>query len=192
MGSRTGKGLLLVLVLSAWSNALSRVAQASDDCIAVADIGPSIDKFLSEVGAAQAAGQGMLPFGDVLFGITEIDAHDREALAKRAQVQVTKRDTGGGDYESRGPKRITVEGLFAERDTLFRIPKLVTGRYALSEQGVTLFYDPAHTIQVGESVLGVKFFKTMNHTVITRTKLSFFFDSNDGDDPDRCYQVVQN
>ena len=169
---------------------MSRAAQASDDCIAVAGIGPSIGKFLDEVGAAQLAGQGTLPIGDVLFGVTEIDAVDRKALAKRDLVEVTKRDTGGGDYESRGPKRITVEGIFAERDTIFRIPKLVLGRYVLSEEGVTLIYDPAHTIQVGESVLGVKFFRTMNHTVITKAKLSFFFDANDGDIPDRCYQVV--
>jgi hypothetical protein len=191
MKSRTWKSLLLVLLLSAWSETFSRAAQASDDCIAVAGIGPSIEKFLSEIDEAQAAGHGTLPFGDVLFGITGIDAHDQEALAKRAQVQVTKRDSSGGDYESRGPKRITVEGVFAGRDTLFRIPKLVLGRYMLSEEGVTLIYDPAHTIQVGESILGVKFFKTMNHTVITRAKLSYFFDSNDGDDPDRCYRVVE-
>lgn len=192
MKSRAWKSLLLAFLLATWSGMLSRAARAGDDCIAVADIESSIEKFLDEVDSAQAAGQGALPFGDVLFGITEIDANDQQAIGERAPVQMTKRDPNGGDYESRGPKRITVEGVFAKRDTLFRIPKLVLGRYALSDQGVTLIYDPAHTIEVGERVLGIRFFKTVNHTVITRTKLSYFFDSNDGDDPDRCYQVVQD
>lgn len=191
MDSRSWQGLLVMLVLSASGGVFGRAALAGDDCIAVGDIEPAIDKLLGEIDAVQAAGEGALPFGDVLFGITGIDAHDRQAIANREPVQVTKRGAATGDYESRGPKRITVEGVFAERDTIFRIPKLVTGRYALSEQGVTLIYDPAHTIEVGESILGVRFFKTVNHTVVTRTKLSYFFDANDGDVPDRCYEVVQ-
>jgi hypothetical protein len=192
MKSRAWKRLLLAFLLASWSAAASRAAQAEGDCIPVADIGPSIEKFLGEVHAAQAAGAGALPFGDVLFGITGIDAHDQQSIANRGPVEVTKRDANGGDYESRGPKRMTVEGVFAERNTLFRIPKLVLGRYALSDEGVILIYDPAHTIEVGESILGVKFFKTVNHTVITRTQLSYFFDANAGDIPDRCYQVVQD
>jgi hypothetical protein len=192
MKSRAWKALLLALLLPAWSGMPARAALADDGCIPVADIGPSIDRFLGEINAVQAAGQGALPFGDVLFGITGIDAHDQQAIADRPQVQMTRQQgTPGGDYQSRGPKRLTVEGVFAGRDTIFRVPKLVIGRYALSGDGVTLIYDPAHTIQVGESILGVKFFKTVNHTVITRTRLSYFFDTNDGDIPDRCYQVVQ-
>ena len=192
MKSRAWKSLMLALLLPAWGGMLTPAAQADDDCIAVADIGPSIEKFLGEVHAAQATGQGALPFGDVLFGITGIDAHDQQSIANRAAVQVTKRDANGGDYESQGPKRITVEGVFAGRNTIFRVPQLVLGRYALSAGGVTLIYDPAHTFQVGESILGVRFFKTMNHTVITPTKLSYFFDANDGDIPDRCYLVVRD
>lgn len=179
------------LVMSVLGLGGPALADAEDNCIAVAGIGASIDKFLGAARAAQDAGVGALPINDVLFGVTEISpAHQRE-LDARAKVRLTKRDALGGDYESRGPRRITVEGIFAERDTLFRLPKKVLGRYVLNDQGVTLTYDPEHTVEVGERVLGIRFFKDMHHTIITRDKLSFFFGDNDGDEPDRCYEVVR-
>ena len=192
MRSAVGKSLLLLFMLSiAGAVGMSLTARANGDCIAVTGIGASIDRFLGEVRAAQAAGQGGLPINDVLFGVTEISEADQRDLAKRAPVQLTRQDADGGDYANRGARRITVEGVFAGRDTLFRIPKLVLGRYALDERGVTLIYDPDHTVEVGERVLGIRFFKDMHHTVITQDKLSFFFDTNDGDEPDRCYDVIR-
>ena len=192
MRSAVGKSLLLLFMLSiAGAAGMSLTARANGDCIAVTGIGASIDRFLGEVRAAQAAGQGGLPINDVLFGVTEISEADQRDLAKRAPVQLTRQDADGGDYVNRGARRITVEGVFAGRDTLFRIPELVLGRYALDERGVTLIYDPAHTVEVGERVLGIRFFKDMHHTVITQDKLSFFFDTNDGGEPDRCYDVIR-
>lgn len=167
-------------------------ARANEDCVAVVGIGASIDRFLGEVGAAQMAGEGQMPIEDVLFGVTEVSVADQQDLAEREAVQLTKDNAGGGTYVSRGPRRITVEGVFAGRDTVFRIPKLVTGRYAISDQGVTLIYDRAHTVEVGERVLGIKFFRDMNHTIVTEAGLSFFFDSNTGDEADRCYVVVRD
>lgn len=192
MASRIWKNTLLGLaVIAAIAPFCGDAARADEDCIAVADIGASIDKFLGGVSVAQAAGQGRLPITDVLFGVTEISEAHQQDLAKRELVQLKKRDAAGGDYVNRGAGRITVEGVFAERGTLFRIPSLVMGRYVLGEEGVTLLYDPAHTVEVGERVLGIRFFKAMNHTVITKTKLSFFFEDNDGGEPDRCYDVVR-
>jgi len=168
-------------------------AQAA--CVDVPGIGPEIAKFLDEVKAAQAAGQGTLPLMDVLFGVTAISADDRKALDLREPVQVTKRSEGGGDYSNRGPKKITVEGIFAAETTLFRIPKRVLGRYTLTLKGstldgVTLNYDPAHTVELGAIVMGMRFFKPIHHTVITRDGLAFFLDTNAGPDPDRCYRAV--
>jgi len=170
-------------------------AHAATDCVDVPGIGPEIAKFLDEVKAAQAAGQGTLPLMDVLFGVTAINATDQQALDKREPVKVTKRAEAGGDYSNHGPKKITVEGIFAAEQTFFRIPKLVTGRYTLSLKGgaldgVTLNYDPAHTVQLGASVMGMRFFKPIHHTVITRAGLAFFLDTNAGPDPDRCYRAV--
>ena len=171
-------------------------AHAATDCVDVPGIGPEIAKFLDEVKAAQTAGQGTLPLMDVLFGVTEISADDQKALDRRGAVQVTKRDESGGDYLNRGPKKITVTGIFATEETFFRIPKLVAGRYALkigaagSLDGVTLNYDPAHTVELGASVMGMHFFKPIHHTVISREGLAFYLDTNTGPDPDRCYRAV--
>src|SRR5256885_3596431 len=70
-------------------------ARAETQCKDVPGIGPEIAKFLDEVGAAQAAGQGSLPLMDVLFGVTEIGADDRQALGKREAVQIVKRAPTG-------------------------------------------------------------------------------------------------
>lgn len=169
--------------------------RAATDCVDVPGIGPQIGKFLDEVSVAQAAGQGTLPLMDVLFGVTAIDAGDQQALDKRELVQVKKTEAEGGTYSNRGPKRVTVEGIFAAEATFFRIPKLVTGRYVLAHKGstldgVTLNYDPAHSVELGASVMGMRFFKPIHHTVITRTGLAFFLDTNAGPDPDRCYRAV--
>jgi hypothetical protein len=166
-------------------------ARAATDCVDVPGIGPEIAKFLGEVAAAQAAGQGSLPLMDVLFGVTAIDARDQKQLNKRAPVQVTRRDAAGGDYLNQGPKRITVTGIFAARETFFRIPKLVRGRYTLGADGaVTLVYDPDYTVELGERVLGIRFFAAIHHTVISKDGLAFFLDTNAGPDPDRCYRAV--
>jgi hypothetical protein len=169
--------------------------RAATDCVDVPGIGAEIAKFLDEVSVAQAAGQGTLPLMDVLFGVTAIDDGDQKALDKREPVQVTKTDDEGGTYSNRGPKHITVEGIFAAEGTLFRIPKLVTGRYVLARKGatldgVTLNYDSAHTVELGTRIMGIRFFKPIHHTVITRAGLAFFLDTNAGPDPDRCYRAV--
>lgn len=183
---------LLALVASAIA---ASSAEAATDCVDVPGIGPEIAHFLDEVGAAQAAGQGTLPLMDALFGVTGIDDEDRQALGQRAAVQVVKRAATGGDYSNRGPRKITVEGIFADKETFFRLPKLIAGRYTLNSDaggldGVTLNYDPAHAVELGAEVMGMRFFKPIHHTVITRDGLAFFLDTNAGPDPDRCYRAV--
>jgi hypothetical protein len=182
---------LLVLALALLVARAAPPAEAADDCKAVPGIGPQITKFLNEVAAAQAAGQGSLPLMDVLFGVTEIDAHDQKALNRRTPVQVTKRDAQGGDYANDGPKTITVTGIFAGKETFFRIPKQVRGHYTRGADGsVTLVYDPDATVELGERVLGVRFFASIHHSVITQDGLAFFLDTNTGPDPDRCYRAA--
>lgn len=179
--------LMLLAVCGIMS--LAAVPAWAEDCAVVTDAGPSIDKFLDEAQAAQAAGAGTMPINDVLFGVTGISAEDQQRLDKRDLVEMTRRDVAGGDYESRGPKRVTIEGIFAGRDTLFRIPKLVMGKYTLSDTGAILVYDPEHPVEVGESVVGIHFFKSVHRTVIARDRLEFFFAGNESAEPDRCYVV---
>jgi len=176
-------------------------ARAATICKPVPGIGPQIAKFLDEAAAAQAAGQGTLPLRDVLFGVTGIDAEGQKALDGRALVHLTRRDATGGDYTNEGPEKITIEGVFAEQETYFRMPPKVQGRYTIDAPdgvnpdgvniaGVTLFYDPEHTVELGEPHVGIRFFKGTHHTVITREGVAFFLDQNTGPDPDRCYRAV--
>ena len=163
--------------------------RADTDCEAAPGVRPEIESFLTRATAAQVAGTGTMPIDAVLFGVTGIDAEDRGELDARAQVELTRRTATGGDYVNQGPARITVEGIFAARDTLFRLPKLVLGRYRLESGGATLTYDPAHTVEVGERVLGIPIFMAVHRMSVTPRRLAFFFAGNDSDDPDRCYTV---
>jgi hypothetical protein len=166
-------------------------ARAATTCRDVHGIGAEIAKFLDETAAAQAAGQGTLPLRDALFGVTNIDAEDEKALDARALVHLTRRDATGGDYTNDGPEKVTIEGVFADQETYFRMPRKVRGRYTIGANGsVTLLYDPKHTVDLGEPHVGMRFFKGTHHTVITREGVSFFLDDNAGPDPDRCYRAV--
>ncbi|WP_374378283.1 hypothetical protein [Dongia sp.] len=164
-------------------------AHADADCDAAPGVRPEIESFLTRATAAQTAGTGTMPIDAVLFGVTGIDAEDRGELDARAAVELTRRTASGGDYVNRGPARITVEGIFAARETLFRLPKLILGRYRLEGDGATLTYDPDHTVEVGERVLGIPIFMDVHRMSVTPQRLAFFFAGNDGDDPDRCYTV---
>jgi len=170
-------------------------AHAKTECIDVPGIGPEIAHFLDEVKAMQAAGQGALPLMDALFGVTNINADDQHDIDQREPIQVKKNAATGGEYSNHGPKKILVDGLFAGETTFFRIPKYFAGRYTLelhgdALDGVTLNYDPAHSVELGAEVMGLRFFKPIHHTVITRDGLAFFLDTNAGPDPDRCYRAV--
>jgi hypothetical protein len=170
--------------------ALPGPARAEEDCAAVPGIVGEVDSFLAQARAAQDAGSGTMPVDAVLFGVTEIDGEDRQELDSRERVELKRRTATGGEYSNRGPGRITVEGIFAERETLFRLPELILGRYRLEAGGATLTYDPEHTVEVGERVLGIPFFMEVGRMSVTREELAFFFAGNDGDEPDRCYRIL--
>jgi hypothetical protein len=164
-------------------------ARADADCVAVPGIAGEVETFLSHSASAQAAGQGTLPIREVLFGVTDIDDEDAAELDAREAVQLTRRSADGGDYGNRGPQKITVDGMFAGRETLFRLPKRILGHYRLDATGATLTYDPDHAVDVGERIIGIPIFLSVHRMIVTREKLSFFFGGNDGDEPDRCYLV---
>jgi hypothetical protein len=170
---------------------LAMPAHAATECRPVPGIGQEIAKFLDEVAVAQAAGQGSLPLRDALFGVTDIGPEDQQALDRRKLVELTPHGASGGDFVNRGPEKITIEGVFAEQETYFRMPSLVAGRYTIGGDGsVTLLYDPKHAVDLGEPHVGLRFFKATHHTVITRDGVAFFLDENTGPDPDRCYRAV--
>jgi hypothetical protein len=187
---------LLPLILALLPIAAAPPAHAATVCKQIPGIGAEIAKFLDEVAVAQAAGQGSLPLRDALFGVTDITADGQKALDGRPTVELAPHGAGGGDFVNRGPAEVTVEGIFAEQETYFRMPPLVKGRYTIDAPdganpgGVTLHYDPNHTVDLGEPHVGMRFFKGTHHTVITRDGVAFFLDDNAGPDPDRCYRAA--
>lgn len=164
-------------------------AQAATDCVPAPGVLGEVETFLNDSAAAQAAGQGIMPVREVLFGVTGIDDEDQKKLDGREPVKLVRRTADGGDYSNAGPKKVTIEGVFAGRETIFRLPKRIEGHYRLDANGATLTYDPEFAVDVGERFIGIPLFMSVGRMVVTRQQLSFFFAGNDGDDPDRCYLV---
>lgn len=164
-------------------------AQAATDCVPAPGILGEIETFLQDSATAQAAGTGTMPIREVLFGVTGIDSEDQQKLDAREPVKLARRTADGGDYSNVGPKKVTIDGVFAGRGTLFRLPKRIEGRYRLDATGATLTYDPAYAVDVGERNIGIPIFMSVYRMVVTRQQLSFYFTGNDSDDPDRCYLV---
>jgi hypothetical protein len=169
----------------------------ADGCKRAPGMAASIDKFIDEVYRMQVSGQGSLPVADALFGIDKINAEDLRDLNAREPIRVTRAEETGDDeangvFRNAGPKSVVINGNFAKSSTFFDIPPLVSGSYISTPDSLTLIYDPDHAVKVGQTFLGMKFSRTINHTVITRRQLSYFFDANRDGAPDRCYQLVDN
>ncbi|WP_395021950.1 hypothetical protein [Dongia sp.] len=180
----------LALILAILFPPAAGPAQAETTCKDVPGIKPEIARFLGEVSAAQAAGQGTLPLNHVFFGFTYATPDDLKALEQRVTVELKKQDAAGGDYLNKGAE-ITVEGEFAADPTWVRMPLEVRGRYAFdADGGLTLTYNPAHTVELGERHLGMFFFKTIRQSIVKPDYVAFYLDDNAGPDPDRCYNAV--
>lgn len=178
---------LIAVLLTA--NAAGHHAAQAEDCETATETRASVEHFLDQAQEAQDAGQGDISINDVLVGVTNISDDDQQALDARDQVKMTRSDATHGTYESRGPERIAIEGLFAGKETLFRIPKLASGHYELTLDGATLTYDTDHMVEVGLSLVGIHVYKDVHRQVITRDRMAFFFAGNDGSEPDRCYII---
>ena len=168
-----------------------QASHANTTCKSVPGIADAIEAFLQRVADAQAIGAGSLTVKDVLIGVTEIAPVDELALAARDRVQLTRHGASDGEFSNSGPRPIEFSGIFAATTMFFRIPSLVKGNYFWSRQEVTFRYDPQHTIELGENFLGVAFFRAIDHSVVSHDRLSFYFKSNTGGDPDRCYVIAR-
>jgi hypothetical protein len=167
-------------------------AAAAASCKQIPGIAAAVDRFIDKVHALQLTGRGTLPVTDALFGFQHIDPKGLRDLDQRQPIEVTRQDTDDGTFINRGPQPVIVTGKFAQNETFFDIPALVKGSYVSTPDSLVLTYDPAYAVKVGQSFLGMKFSHTINHTVITRRSLAYFFDQNTSDEPDRCYELVDN
>jgi hypothetical protein len=164
-------------------------AEADPDCRAAGNIAPGLQKLVDEFHDAGRTGNANLSVRDFLAGVTEIPAADRAALDRRGSVKVASASPDSGSFSSDGQTQLQFEGIFARRQTFFRVPLHIHARYVTKAGGVTLYYDPSAAIELGEAIplVGIPIFRTINHVSITRDRLLFFWDSNASDDADRCY-----
>ena len=79
--------------------------------------------------------------------------------------------------------------MFARKQTFFKVPQRIEAQYRVSKGTLTLAYKEGAAIALGEAVpvVGIPVYRRINHVVITPDRLLFFWDSNSGTEPDRCY-----
>jgi hypothetical protein len=184
---------LIALHLAVFAGAFVSLPAAADaNCRRVPGLSASIQAFLLDAGAVHAAGGGVIPLKDLLIGITDISHSDMQALKARNSIAWVKENDEGGKFSNAGPQDISFQGVFASTDTYFKIPKTVRGTYLVFSNSVQIIYDPQYRMEVGEKILGMKAFRSINHTVTTANQLTFFFGSNASGDPDRCYLATDN
>ena len=164
-------------------------AAADPDCRKAGDIAPGLQKLIREFQSADHSGVAALSVEDFLVGVTQIAPPDRADLDRRGSVKVAKTGPSEGSVNNDGQKQLQFEGIFASRQTFFRVPQHIQSRFHLAADKLTLSYDSEHALQLGEAIpfVGIPVFLTVNHVVVTRDRLYFFWGSNSGDDPDRCY-----
>jgi hypothetical protein len=184
---------LIALHLTIFAGAFVSLPAAADaNCRRVPGLSTPIQAFLLDAGAVHAAGGGVMPLKDFLIGITDISHSDMQELKARAPIAWVKETDAGGKFSNAGPQDISFQGIFASTETYFRIPRTVRGTYSILSNGVQIVYDPQYRMEVGEKILGMKAFRSINHTVTTANQLTFFFGSNASGDPDRCYLATDH
>lgn len=168
---------------------LTRPAAADPDCRPAGDITPGLQKLIHEFQDAERTGSGALSVEDFLVGVTDIAPQDRADLDRRGAVKVAKTGPSEGSVANDGQKQLQFEGIFASRQTFFRVPQHIQSRFHTAPDKLTLYYEASHALQLGEALplIGIPVFLTVNHVVITPNRLYFFWGSNSSDEPDRCY-----
>ncbi len=164
-------------------------AAADPDCVAAGPISPGLEKLVRDFQTADRAGRDALSVQDFLVGVTNIPASDEAALNRRGPVEAAKTGAGTGSIANNGRIQLEFQGIFARKQTFFKVPPNIKARYVTSADKVTLYYDSAGAIQVGEAVplIDVPFYRTINHVIVSGDKLLFFWGSNTGPEADRCY-----
>jgi hypothetical protein len=148
-----------------------------------------LKKFIGDLKAADRAGHGELPVQDFLAGVSKIKPTDEAALNHRGSVKVIGARAGLGTTANDGQAPLEFQAVFAYRQTFFRVPQHIRSQYVIAGDVVTLNYDAAGALQFGEAVplVGIPFYRTLEHAVITPDKLLFFWQGNSSPEADRCY-----
>ena len=182
-------GVCCVLAIGAAALLFSVPAHADPECRPAGPISSGLQKLIKEFRTSDKAGRGALSVQDFLVGVSEIPSSDESALDRRGTVKVAGSGTGSGSIANDGLAPLEFAGIFAGRQTYFRVPEHIRARYVSSGDALMLYYEAGQAIQVGEALplLNVPVYRTINHVRVTGDKLLFFWGDNTSADPDRCY-----
>ena len=159
------------------------------DCRAAGPIGGGLRKLIREFAAATPGQVKAAPVQDFLVGVSGISADAEHALLARGPSRISAKGAAEGDLASDGPQQLQFEGIFAGRQTFFRVPQTIRAQYHVSQGTLTIAYKAGNAIQLGEAVPLVKIpvFRSINHVVVAPDRLLFFWGDNADGEPDRCY-----
>ena len=181
------KRLLLATLLLATA---SNTPALADDCQFAEGLGPGLATLLDGFHHADETGQASLSTQAFLAGVTEISEPNRQALNRRSVVRVVRRSLATGSVESEGPVALEFKGMFAGKERYFRVPSRIRARYEIGPNSATLTYQEGDAIQLGEAIpfTDIPIFRTIDHVVIAKDLLLFFWTGNTGPTADRCYR----
>ena len=164
-------------------------ADAETACRPAGNISPGLLKLLHEFQAADRTGGTVLPVQDFIVGVSDIAAADQAALAHRGLVTATKTGANEGSVRNDGQALIEFQGIFARRQTFFRVPQHIRAHYRAAANEVTLYYESGGALQLGEALplIGIPVYRTVHHVVISPDKLLFYWGDGSSEEPDRCY-----
>jgi len=162
-------------------------AAAAADCRPAGNIGPGLRKLIQAFQTADKTGHAVLAVQDFLVGVTDIEPGAQALLNRRGAVAVTKTGLGQGSVLNIGQSSLSFEGMFAQDQTYFIVPQNLKARFVSKTNSLILYYNDDNRLHLGEAIIGIPVYHSVNHVAITPDKLQFFWGDNTSDDADRCY-----
>ena len=190
--SRSSKRpLLRYAVAIAFAASFVTRALAMPECRPAGPISAGLRKLIREFADAKPGQPSTASVEDFLVGVSGIPSLSQSALVNRGPVRILPSGSGSGDLASDGPQPLQFEGVFAHRRTLFKVPQRIRAGYRTANGALTIAYKEGAAIALGEAVplVDIPVYRRINHVIVSPDRLLFFWDSNSGPEPDRCYVV---
>jgi hypothetical protein len=167
------------------------VSPALAYCRKAGPISAGLTKLIDDFASVTPQHQGSATVRDFLVGVSKIPPKAMAALTQRAPAVITAHGDGVGSVAEAGATKLQFTGIFARHKTFFRVPEQIHGHYRVAHGMLTLYYNPGGAMALGEAIpiIGIPFFRHINHVEITPTRILFFWGTNAHGTADRCYLV---
>ncbi len=185
----SAKLLIGRLVIASLVVSLGLVSPVLADCRKAGPISAGLEKLIDEFSQVAPGHSGEATVQDFLVGVSKIPPKAVAALTRRAPAIITAYGPGEGSVAETGTTRLQFSGIFARHKSFFRVPEYIHGHYRVAHGLLTLYYNPGGALALGEPIplIGIPFFRHINHVEITATRILFFWGTNTHGSPDRCY-----